>query len=59
MTTTTTTFKPGDRVKATLYGKPVTGTVTRHTSPGIVWVRWDRATRDMWHHVESVQRVTQ
>lgn len=49
-----TPLKAGTRVRCLRYGAPTFGTVVRHDTPGIVWVRWDGDTKDSWMHLVSL-----
>lgn len=53
-----TTFRPGDRVTSTVFGKLQTGVVTRLTQSGVaVFVRFDDSPRERWMFPESLTRV--
>jgi len=51
-------YQAGQRVKATIYGRQLRGTVTRNTS-GIVWVLWDGRSNPNWNHSESLSLIAQ
>ncbi len=50
------TFKPGERVTATIWGVKRVGTVDRHKT-ALVWVLWDDANVLAWLHPESLTRI--
>jgi hypothetical protein len=48
------TYNVGQRVTASRYGTPETGTITRTAHGAIVWVRWDESGRETWMHGASL-----